>query len=453
MGTLRSKAFARILDLICEGEIEGLVDGKKSIYLDGTPVQSADGTTNFQDVEYVTRNGTNAQTYIPGIPAAENEVTVSAEVTNALSLVRTITNSEVNAFRIRVATPALFRQKDDGSLADEQIDFRVEVQPSGGSYSTVKNFTFNGKTTQEYERSYELQLTGDAPWNIRLTRLTSDNTDNPRIQNRSYWQSYTEIINQKLRYPNSALASLKFNSEYFDSIPSRAYDVKLLKVKVPSNYNPVTRAYTGIWDGTFKTEKAWTDNPAWCFYDLLTNTRYGLGNYLSEAQVDKWGLYSIARYCDELVGNGEGGTEPRFTCNIYIQSRKEAFNVIQDFASIFRGMVYWSAGQLTATQDSPADPVALFTPANIEDGSFNYSGSAAKARHTVALVTWNDPEDQYKQKVEYVEDAVGIARYGVSETEITAIGCTSRGQANRVGRWLLFSEQYETETVSFTTGD
>lgn len=454
MADLRSRSYARILDLICEGEIGGLVDGAKSIYLDGTPIQNAgSGSLNFTDVQYETRNGTNNQTYIAGIPAVENETALSLEVTQSTPLVQTISNSDVDAVRIRFVLPSLFFQNSKGDLEGQTVRLKVEVQPSGGSYAEVSlpGTTFSGKTTGEYQRSVLVPLTGSAPWNIRVSRITDDST-NIRLSNKTYWDAYTEIIDAKLRYPNAALVNIKFNSEYFQGIPTRSYDVKLLKVKVPSNYNPVTRAYTGIWDGTFKTAKEWTDNPAWCFYDLLTSARYGLGQYVDEDQIDKWGLYTIARYCDELVSDGFGGTEPRFTCNMYLQSRKEAFNVIQDLSSIFRGMVYWSAGQITVTQDAPSDPVAIFNAANVIDGLFTYQGSSSKARHTVALVTWNDPDDNYKQKVEYVEDTVGIIRYGVVETQVVAIGCTSRGQANRVGRWLLYSEQSETETVQFKTG-
>lgn len=224
--------------------------------------------------------------------------------------------------------------------------------------------------------------------------------------------------------------------------------MKLLRVRVPNNYDPETRIYSGVWDGTFRI--AWTDNPAWCFYDLITNTRYGLGDYIPEAQVDKWALYRAARYCDELVPDGMGGTEPRFTCNLYLQTREQAYKVVQDMASIFRGMVYWSGGAITVTQDAPVDPIYQFAPANVVDGEFAYQGSSAKARHTVALVTWNDPDDFYRQKVEYVEDAAGIARYGVVESQLIALGCTSRGQAHRVGKWLLYSEQSESEVVTLS---
>jgi predicted phage tail protein len=449
MSTLRSKSFARIVDLISEGEIVGLVNGAKSIYLNGTPLENGDGSRNFSDVVYDTRPGTQSQTYISDAAAIESTLNVNTEVTAATAVVRTISNSDVNAARVILSVPALYRAKDDGSQVGTEVDIAIDVQASGGSYVTKVTDTIDGKATSKYQRAYKIALTGSAPWNIRVRRITADST-NLKLQNKTFWDTYTEIIEAKLRYPNSALITTKFDASAFQGIPTRGYDVKLLKVKVPTNYDPATRVYTGLWDGTFKTE--WTDNPAWCFYDLVTNERYGLGAYIPAAQVDKWALYTISQYCDELVNDGFGGLEPRFTCNLYLQSRAEAFKVVQDLSSCFRSMVYWASGALTVAQDSPSDPVALFTQSNVIDGQFVYSGSSAKARHTVALVTWNDPADLYKQKVEYVEDADAIARFGVVPTEVVAVGCTSRGQAARVGRWLLFSERYEAETVTFQAG-
>lgn len=449
MTTLRSRAYARILDLVSEGEIEGLVDGAKSIYLDGTPLQNADGSFNFENVTYDTRTGTNGQTYIPGTPGVESETTVNTEVKASTSVVRTISDADVNAVRVTVSLPALYFQNSQGDLEGQAVQLAIDVQPSGGSYTQVLIDTISGKTTSKYQRSYRVPLTGTSPWNIRLRRITADTT-NPRLQNKTFWDSFTAIIDSKLRYPNSALVSMRFDATTFSGVPVRAFDMKLKRVQVPSNYNAATRTYTGAWNGTFQT--AWTDNPAWCFYDLVTNTRYGLGEFIDPAQVDKWALYAISQYCDELVDDGLGGTEPRFTCNLYLQSRAEAYKVVQDLASCFRSMVYWASGSLTLAQDAPSDPVALFSQANVVDGAFSYSGSSAKARHTVALVTWNDPDDLYAQKVEYVEDQDAIARFGVVPTEVVAIGCTSRGQAARVGRWLLYSERYESETVTFQTG-
>ncbi len=448
--SLRSKAYARVMDLISEGEIEGLVDGLKSVYLDDTPIQNEDGSYNFTGVTLETRPGSQQQGYVPGFSSVENEVAVGVEVKASQSVVRSITDPDVDAVRVKISLPQLTNQDTtNGDLNGSSVTFAIDLQSNGGGFVEVVNDTISGKTTTRYQRGYYVPLTGSGPWEIRVRRITADSTSSA-VQNKTFLESYTEVIESKLRYPNSALVALRVDASQFSSIPRRSYDMKLLRVRVPTNYEPTTRAYNGIWDGTFKI--AWTDNPAWCFYDLVTSTRYGLGSYIPEAQVDKWALYRVAQYCDQLVPNGLGGSEPRFTCNLYLQTREQAYKVVQDMASIFRGMVYWSGGAITVTQDAPVDPVYQFAPANVIDGEFAYQGSSAKARHTVALVTWNDPDDFYRQKVEYVEDAAGIARYGIVQTEVVALGCTSRGQAHRVGKWLLYSEQSESEIVTFRTG-
>lgn len=448
--SLRSKAYARVVDLISEGEIEGLVDGLQSVYLDDTPIQNADGTTNFSGVTLETRDGTQQQSYVPGFSSVENEVPVGVEIKASQPVVRSITDPDVDAVRIKVSVGQLTNQDTtNGDLNGSSVSFSIDRQVSGGGFVEVINDTISGKTTTKYQRSYYVPLTGNGPWEIRVRRITADSTSSA-IQNKTYLDSYTEVVESKLRYPNSALVALRVDASQFSAIPRRSYDMKLLRVRVPVNYDPGTRTYSGVWNGTFKI--AWTDNPAWCFYDLVTSTRYGLGGYIPESQVDKWALYRVAQYCDQLVPNGLGGFEPRFTCNLYLQTREQAYKVVQDMASIFRGMVYWSGGAITVTQDAPSDAVYQFAPGNVVDGEFAYQGSSAKARHTVALVTWNDPDDFYRQKVEYVEDAAGIARYGIVQSDVVALGCTARGQAHRVGKWLLFSEQSESEIVTFRTG-
>ena len=451
--SLRSKAFARVLDVIGEGEIEGLVDGAKSIYLDETPLQNADGSFNFKDVVLATVNGTQAQAYIPGFPAVENTVQVGVEVTQAASVTRQFTNGNLDAVVVTIGVPGLSSQSaTTGDISGTSVGIAIDVQSNGGGFvrqDLSGRGTITGKTSSRYQRSFRVTLSGNPPWDVRVVRLTADSASQT-LNNKTFWDTYTEVIDAKLRYPNSALVGLKVDAAQFTSIPRRAYDAKLLRVRVPTNYNPLTRVYTGSWDGNFQI--AWTDNPAWCFFDLLTNERYGLGEFVDLLQVDKWAIYSIGRYCDELVPDGKGGQEPRFTCNIYLQSRAEAYKVMSDMASIFRGMAFWASGSVTAVQDAPADPAYLYAPANVVDGQFTYAGSSAKARHTVALVTWNDPDDFHRQKVEYVEDAQGIARYGVITTEIAAVGCSSQGQAHRAGRWLLYSERLESETVTFRVG-
>lgn len=309
--------------------------------------------------------------------------------------------------------------------------------------------TINGKSNSKYKRSYRFPLPGDGPWDIRVKRITDDGVK-ANIRNDLWWDSLAEIVEAKLSYPYSAIIAAEVDAEQFADIPSRGYEIFGIKCRIPSNYNPVSRTYTGIWDGTFKVE--WTNNPAWIYHDLITNERYGLGRYVKDTAVDRWGLYEIAKYCDEKVPDGYGNTEPRFTCNCYLQTREDARKLITNLASVFRGMTYWSSGMVTAVADMPSDPVALFTNANVVDGEFTYTSSSRGVRNTVALVTWNDPADRYKQKVEYVEDRGGIAKYGVNQTEVVAFGCTSRGQAHRMGKWLLWTALKETDVVAFKTG-
>ncbi|HXF66197.1 MAG TPA: phage tail protein, partial [Burkholderiales bacterium] len=349
--SLRSRAWARVIDVVSEGEIEGLVDGLKSIYLDDTPVINTDGSENFSGVTIATRTGTQAQDYVPGFAAAESEIAVATEVKAATPVVRSVSNTNLSAVRVTVSVPQLtYQDPSTGDISGTSVELAIDLQNAGGGWQEVRRDTISGKTTSRYQRSYRIELPAPGPWDIRVRRITPDSTQS-NLQNKTFWDSYTEIIDAKLRYPNTALVALQVDSAQFNRIPRRGYDIRGLRVRVPVNYDPDTRSYSGIWDGTWKI--AWTDNPAWCFYDLLTNERYGLGAYIDEVQVDKWALYEIARYCDELVPDGFGGTEPRFTCNLYLQTRQEAFTVLQQMAAIFRGMVWWSQGALTAVADKP----------------------------------------------------------------------------------------------------
>ncbi len=448
--SLRSRQYATVLDLVSEGEIQGLVNGLQSVYFDGVPLQNGDGSFNFTGVVVDSRTGTQGQTYIEGFPSSQNEVAVGVEVTKALSVTRQITNVNVNAARITLAIPQLTSANvTTGDLSGTSVQIAIDLQSNGGGFVQQVLDTIAGKTTTRYNRSYRVELTGSPPWDIRVRRITADSLTT-NVVNRTFFSSYTEIIDQKLTFPNSAIVATQVDAQQFSGIPSRAFHIRGMRVQVPSNYNATTRVYTGVWDGNFQI--AWTDNPAWCFYDMLTSERYGLGAFVDASQIDKWSLYEIAQYCDELVSDGFGGLEPRFTCNLYLQERAEAYTVINNMASIFRGMAYWSSGAITAVQDRPSDAVMLFNRSNVIDGQFKYEGSARNTRHTVAIVAWNDPSDAYQQKVEYVEDLAGIARYGVVQGETLAFGCTSRGQAHRVGRWMLYSERMETETVTFRTG-
>jgi predicted phage tail protein len=456
--SLKSSAFIRVVDLLTEGEIEGLVDGEKSIYLNETPLVNADGSRNFTAgvVSYEERTGTQSQSYMAGFDSVQNEIQAGQEFrfgeVPGGTVVRQITNPNVDRVRIRVSIPTLSSTNiDNGDVSGTSVTVQLSIQPNGGSYAVAATRTVSGKSSSKYEFTMSAELTGSAPWNIKIQRLTPDATSQ-YLLNKTYLESYTEIIDAKLRYPNSALIGMRVSAEQFSSIPSRYYHVGLLKIRVPSNYDPETREYTGSWDGTFQLSSIACDNPAWIFYDLVTSERYGLGKFIPDTQIDKWTLYEIGRYCDELVPDGFGGMEPRFTCNTIIQGREEAYNVLQNLASVFRGMIYWAAGAVTFAQDSPKDPTYLFTSANVIDGKFTYQGSSAKTRHSVAIIAWNDPDDFYRQKFEYVEDQDAIAKFGIIETEIVAFGCTSRGQANRLGKWLLYTEQYESETVTFKTG-
>ncbi len=447
--SLRSKSIAKIIDLLCEGEIGGLVNGGKSIFLDNTVLQNEDDSYNFSGVSWLSRNGTPAQDYIPGFSSVENEASVGVEVTNSASVTRTIVGDNLDAVRVKIRIPQLTRSDTtNGDLYGTSVRVTIDLKPNGGSFVQVKDDTIQGKNVVPYEREYRIELpAGGSPWDIRVNRLTADSAV-ASLVNKTYWSSYASIIDAKVQYVDSALVGLTVDAEKFGtSVPARAYEIYGLIIKVPSNYDAETRVYTGIWDGTFQL--AYSNNPAWVMYDILTNTRYGLGGKIDAVQVDKWALYTIGQYCDEYVDDGFGSTEPRFTFNGVLNSRQEAYSVINAIASAFRGMVYWGSGAITATQDSPADATKLVTPANIIDGSFSYSGSALKARHTAAVVTWNDPDDGYRASVEVVEDVAAINSLGWRQIDVVAFGCTSRGQARRYGKWLLDSEQNATELVTY----
>lgn len=452
--SLRSKAYASVIDLISEGEIEGLVDGFRSIYFNNVPLQTVSqgelGLYNFQGVHVETRNGTQSQGYLDGWPDIESEEGVNVVVKKDTPYTTTITtNAGVNALRVKVAIPQLSSMDTStGDINGTEVEIAIELQSNQGGYVQVVSDKISGKTMARYERAYRINLTGAGPWNLKVSRITPDSTL-ASLSNATEVSSITKITESKLSYPNSAMVAIKIDASQFSGIPTRAYDVKLLKIKIPVNYNPTTRVYSGIWDGTFKT--AWSDNPAWCYYDLITNARYGLGDFVSESAIDKWSLYKIAKYCDHEVDNGFGGKEPRFSMNCYLQTRAEAYKVIIDLASAFRGITFWSSGSVTMAQDSSSDPVNLFTNANVINGEFQYMGSSIKTRHTVAIVTWNDMADMCRQKVEYVEDTAGIERYGIVQTDIIGFGCTSRAQAHRLGQWILLSERTETESASFKT--
>lgn len=450
--SLHSTSYARIVDLLSEGEIVGPVDGLKSVYFDETPVLSSDGTANFSGYDIQFRAGTQDQDPVSGFPASESTTSVGVEFKASTPWTHTFTNTELDAVRITLAVSGLQKvNQKNGNINGYRVDYTIELSSNGGTYRTVVSSAFDGKTTSTYARSHRIDLpSGGAPWTIRVSRSTADSSTN-YISDTTLVQAYTEIIDAKLRYPMSALAAIKIDASQFSSIPTRAYHLKGRIIRVPSNYDADKRTYTGTWDGTFKT--AYSNNPAWVFYDILTNDRYGLGDVLDAGYIDKWSLYEIAQYCDESVPTGVGSnTEPRFTCNCYLQSAADATAVLSDLATVFRGIVYWGNGSAIPVADMPRDPSYTYTPANVVDGRFQYQGSSRSTRYTVCYVSYNDPDDMYNRKVEAVEDSDGIARYGIVATSITAFACSSRSQAHRLGLWALLTSQRETRSVTFSVG-
>lgn len=448
--TRRSVQTAQVVDLWCEGEIQGLVNGLKSVYLDGVPLQNADGSMNFENVLFAHTLGTQGQGALPGFDTVQNEVAVGVTVPFAAPVTRTITNPAVDAVRVTLAVPQLTNQSTaTGDLNGSTFEYAIEIQSAGGGFVERARATLTDKVTSVYKFSRKLELSGPAPWDIRVKRISAD-SGSSAIVNAFNWESYTEIESLKLRYPNSALGALQVSARQFGAIPTRAYDLLLQRVQVPVNWDPITRVYTGVWNGTFKT--AWTDNPAWIFRELATHPRWGLGQYITAAQVNKWPLYKIAQYCDGMVDRGNGQTEPRFTCNLYLQTREQARKVLQDLAAVFRAIAFWAGGELQVVQDAPADPVLQFAPGNVVNGHFEYQGQSGLQRHSVFIVYYNDLTQLGKRVPEvYAPDDL-VARYGIRELELSPIGVSSRGQAQRLARWAAYSEEMEAEVVSFRVG-
>lgn len=450
--TLQSRAMVAILDLIGEGEIGGLVDAGRSIFLNDTALQNADNSYNFAGVTWDWRSGTQAQTPMAGFKGIEipHEIE-NVRVKNGIPKVITISDPNVDQVRVIVSIPSLMSQNpENGDINGSSVTYQFAISKDGGPYISEQAVIISGKSRSAYQRHHLLTLPKPATsWNIQMSRLSADSIDGS-VSNDTYFNTYTNLINSRLSYPNSALAGIRIDSSQFSQIPRRSYLVNGLYIKVPENYDPVTRLYTGTWNGQFKP--AISSNPAWILYDLLTSNRYALGQFIKEGQVDKAMLYKIGRYCDELVDNGIGGTEPRFTINTAIQTSAEAYRLITDITTVFRGMAFWGGSMVCFTQDAPTDPSMSFTQSNVIDGTFNYSGSARKDRHSVVLVAWNDPAEGYKQKIEYVEDPELVAKYGVRKAETVAFGCTSRGQASRVGKWILYTERDESNLIQFKVG-
>ncbi|HDC4833098.1 TPA: DUF1983 domain-containing protein [Enterobacter cloacae] len=449
---LQSVAKAKILLALGEGEFAGGLTAR-DIYLDGTALENADGSQNFSGVAWEFRLGTQAQKYIQGIPGTENEISVGTEVSSATAWTRTFTNTQLSAVRLRLKWPSLFKQEDDGDLVGYSVNYAIDLQTDGGTWQTVLDTSVTGKTTSGYERSHRIDLPqAGSTWTIRLRKITSD-ANSAKIGDTMMLQSFTEVIDAKLRYPNTALLYIEFDSSQFNgSIPQIACEPRGRVIRVPDTYDPETRTYSGTWAGTFKW--AWTDNPAWIFYDLVVSDRFGLGDRLTTANIDKWTLYQVAQYCDQMVPDGKGGsgTEPRYTCNVYIQERNDAYTVLRDFAAIFRGMTYWGDDQIVALADMPRDVDFTYTHANVIDGRFTYSSSTTKNRYTNALVSWSDPDNAYSDAMEPVFEQALVARYGFNQLEITAIGCTRQSEANRKGRWGILTNNKD-RVVTFNVGE
>ena len=454
---LDSKSFARVLDLIGEGEIGGLVDGAKSIFLNNTPLQAADGTFNFKDVSYEVRTGTSNQTVIPVTRnVATTKPTGFSTVPQSTPKVIQITDSDVDAVSVTITVPALQSISDKGDIFGTEVKLEIAVQYSGGSYSTVvsgNEGTITGRTPDVYLRDYLINLDGAFPVNIKVTRITADSSSS-KLVNEIQFNNYVEIKYDQRTYPNSALVGLKVDAEQFSSIPTRKYLVKGIKVKIP--HNATVRAdgslsYTGTFNGTLGAAQ-YTNDPAWCLYDLLTSSRYGLGAHLAEADLDKFSFYQASVYCSAQVddGTGTGNTEPRFSCNVSIQSQQEAYDVINQMCSVFRAMPYYQAGSLTITQDAPKDSSYLFTLANILPPGFTYQNTSQKTRPTVVVAKYLDL-DLRDVNYEEVIDTANQTRYGTVIKNINAFACTSRGQANRLAKWLLYMENVEREVVTFAT--
>lgn len=447
----QSKTYIKILYGLSEGEVEGLANGLQSVYLEETPLQNPAGGWNFEDVQADFRHGTNDQTHIEGFPDISSESAINVELKSDTPWVRSVTNTDLDAIRLRFKWGPLREQNaENGDVKGIVIQYAIDLQIDGGTWTEVLNTQIADKTSANYERSHRIDLPkADTGWTVRVRRLTPNSTSE-YISDKMYVDALTEVIDLKLSYPNTALLGLQYDAETFSNVAKVAVDLKGIKLQVPSNYDPVARTYTGMWDGTFK--RAYTNNPAWIYYDICTAKRYALGDRLTSAMLDKWSLYRLAQYCDQLVDDGKGGQEPRFTCNVYLQSTEDAYVILSKLAGVFRAISYWDGNSIVCDADIPQDTYFTYTRANVIDGLFEYSGTRARDRHTVAKVAWDNPKNHYKTEYVYVRDEAAIAKLGVRIAEIDAWGCTSEGQAQRAGLWALKSEQLETRTVSFKVG-
>lgn len=450
--SLQSTSFAKILLALGEGEFGGNIDGTR-IFLDGTPIISADGTENFPGVRWEFRPGTPHQEYIPGMPDVENEIAVSTELTSDRDWVRAVTNTQLSAVRLRFSWSQLQQQQDYGDVVGYRIEYAIDIATDGGVYQEVLRTAVDGKTTTKYERSHRIDLPAALTgWQVRVRRLTPNSTSN-RVADKMVIEAITETIDAKLTYPETALLFVQFDAKQFQNIPQVSCEPDGRVIRIPSNYNPVTREYTGVWDGTFKV--ASTNNPAWVTYDLMLNDRFSIGTRVKAENLalTKWDLYAIGQYCDQPVPDGRGGDgkEPRFTCDVYIQSQEEAWSVLRDIASIYRGMSFWSNNQMYSLADMPRDVDYVYTRANVQDGKFTYASASEKTHYSTAMVSWSDPANGYQDAIEPVSIKRLVKRWGIKQADVTAIGCIRKSEAVRRGKWLLLTNEKD-RGISFTVG-
>ncbi len=448
---LLSTAKLKMLLAIAEGEIQGELTAQ-NIFLNDTPLANADGSYNFTGVKWDFRPGTQDQDYIQGLPEVDNEMSANVTVTTTAPWTRQFSNLMLDAVRIKLSLPVQYTYKDNGDMVGTVTEYAVDLSTDGAAWQTVVNGKFDGKTTTEYQRDIRIDLpAATTGWAVRVRRITPDSVGNSKLINAFKVFSFAEVIDSKLRYPNTSLLYIEVDASQFTSgAPKVTCRPKGKLVRVPDSYDPVTRTYSGTWSGGFKM--AYTNNPAWVFYDLVLDEIYGMGTRVDAGMIDKWELYAIAQYCDQKVSNGAGGTEPRFTCNVYIQSQQDAYTVLSDLAAIFRGITFWGNDQIYVRADVPQDEVDFtYHASNVIDGLFTYGGGSYKNRYSSALVSWSDPQNHYSDTVESVYDSDLVKRYKVNQMSMTAIGCTSQSEAHRRGRWALLSNARD-GTVSFGVG-
>nr|WP_174851162.1 DUF1983 domain-containing protein [Yersinia artesiana] len=448
--SLIATSFAKMLLVLGHGEWVGGLDNTR-IFLDGTPIGNADGSVNFPGVQWEFRPGTQHQTYIQGMPDVQNDIAVGIELKYETPWVKAITNTDLSAVRVRLSWPALQQQLDNGDIVGYRVEYAIDLATGGGAYNEVLRSAVDGKSTTGYPRSHRIDLpTSTEGWQLRVRRITPNTTNTARVADRMLVDAVVEIVDAKLRYPNLALLYIQFDAKQFQNIPTITCKPKMDIIRVPSNYDPINRTYSGVWDGTFKW--AWTNNPAWIFYDLCINEEYGLGQWIKENNLStsKWELYEIAKYCDQLVPDGRGGMEPRHLCDVYIQGQEDAINVLSDIISIFSGMFYWAGGEIRALADMSRPVDMVYSRANVKDG-FQYSSASERTHYSQAMVSYSNPDNRYQDDIEPVVVKSFVRRYGTLNADITAIGCTRRSEAIRRGKWVLYTNEKD-RAVSFTVG-